>query len=396
MTRTIKKSQLRQNLFDHIFVIWAIYYLLFILSTFGRLFNDITLISWFVTSIVFIGLVFVLLLTDFTKTDFLIVFLLLLLGLINAYYTRNLTRFIMFLFLCGTKSVDITITTKKVLHSVTTVSVFVVFFALIGLIQNKSSVGLSFWDNRVYLGFNHPNYCGAIILNLILLVIINMKGNLKLRDYLFILCLEFVNLIGPKSKTSLILGVFSVVTVLILSKITPHMKKKILSKVKYLPFVLAGLSVLVVYFYYMNTAWSLLLNTLLSTRIEQMAYFWNNYGITLFGQVLENVSSSQSSTLLQMRGLDNGYLYMLLGEGIMFTLFFIAVSIRSVIWYVKFREYSSVLVLTVILIWGLMETTMFRIEMNYLLLLFSNGLFALSKGVDYVKHKKELVLSNGV
>lgn len=392
----IKRSNLKQNLFDFIFVFWVVYYLLFTLSTFGKLFDNTTVINMGATVIVLIGTSVVQLLSKHRKRDFVIAFMLILFGGINAFFTKDVTGLMLFLFWNAANSVDITITTKKVFRVTLIACLFVIFISIIGLIQNKTSMGFSIWDNRIYLGFNHPNFCGAIFLNLILLLIFNKKGNLKFRDYFFILCLELLNLYGPKSKTSLILGAIAAISVLFINKASLGLKKWILSKAKYLPILLVGLSVLVVYFYYTNTAWAVLLNTFLSTRIEQMAYFWSHYRITLFGQVLENVSSSQASTLQQMRGLDNGYLYMLLGKGIVFTLIFIVLSVKSSIYYIKSKEYSSVLVLTIILIWGFMETTTFRIEMNYLLLIFSKVIFASSERIKNDKYKKEPALSNGL
>lgn len=391
-----KKSKLRQNLFDFIFVFWVVYYLLFNLSTFGKLFGDTSMLNVCVTAIVFAGTFVVQLLSKFRKRDFIITILLIFLGVINSFCTKDKTGLMPFLFWSAARSVDITITTKKVFRATVVSCIFVILLSLSGLIQNKTSAGYLLWDNRIYLGFSHPNFCGAIFLDLILLLIFNRKGNLRFPDYLFILCIELLNLYGPKSKTSLILGAIAAFFVLFINKASNGMIKWILSKAKYLPIFLAGLSVLVVYLYYMNTTWAALLNTFLSTRIEQMEYFWSHYKITLFGQVLENVSSSQASTLQQMRGLDNGYLYMLLGKGIVFTLIFVVMSIKSIIHYIKSKEYSSVMVLTVMLIWGLMETTLFRFEMNYLLLLLSKGIFASSERIKHVEYKKEPALSNGL
>ncbi len=390
----ISKKELRQKLFDFVFAFWVIYYLLFKLSTFKNLFTDTIWIDWSVTSTVMVGLVIVIFLTNLRKREFVIVILLILLGVLNAYYMKDYTEPMLFMFLCAAKSIDVNVTAKKIYRILSSTFVLVVVFAFLGLIQNKASTGPEIWDNRIYLGFIHPNNCGAILLNLMLLKIYIVGDDIKLRDTLTLICFELVNFVGPKSKTSLILGAFVLVSGLVLNKLSNRVIKIFLDKLKYLPFILAGLSVVLVYLYYNNVAASLSLNFLLSTRVEQMAYFWSHYSITMFGQVLENISSSQRNTLLRLRGLDNGYLYMLIGKGIVFTIVFITLAIRSSIYFFRTRDKNGALSLVIILIWGLTETTMFRIEMNYLLLLLSKGIFESIKRIDYVKYKKESVLSN--
>ena len=140
------------------------------------------------------------------------------------------------------------------------------------------------------------------------------------------------------------------------------------------------IAIIFVYDFNSKKLFAITLNSLFSSRIEQMAYFWGKYKITFFGQVLENVSSSMASTTMQMHGLDNGYLYMILGQGLIFTLIFLLLSYRTLRKFYNEKKYLYVLTMIIMFMWGMMETTVFRLELNCILLLFSYGLYFKNKG----------------
>ena len=145
--------------------------------------------------------------------------------------------------------------------------------------------------------------------------------------------------------------------------------------VNYMPIIFILLSISSVYGYSNGFSWANTLNKLFSTRIEQMAYYWKNYRLTMFGQILENVTSSQSNTLMQMRALDNGYLYILLGEGVIFTIEYIFMFIKSSKEFILHKQIEKLIVLGILLLQGLMETFIFRIEMMPVLLILADGVF---------------------
>ena len=78
--------------------------------------------------------------------------------------------------------------------------------------------------------------------------------------------------------------------------------------------------------------------------------------------------------------LDNGYFYMLLGEGVVFTAIFVALAVNATRRLLRYRQYRCILILAIMFLWGLMESALFRLEMNVALLLLAVGLYPNIKG----------------
>lgn len=357
------------------FIGWFLYYLFIVLSTFGNIFsNTIIIRNCFMFFSLFTALT-VIIMSKFAKQELLKICCLLLLGAITTLCIQSESVLMLFVFCIAAKDIDLHTTFTRLLKILVCGTILIILMALTGVIENKAYHGTFIWDNRVYLGFKHPNHAGAIFLNIILLLIMLKHGELCKIDIAFVVLIEIINYLGPKSKTSLILGVVAVIVVVWINKFNNRLQKIIVSKIKYLPMILGIFSILLVYGFYSNKVLAIIFNTLFSTRVEQMSYYWNMYDVTLFGQVLENVSSSNANTLLQMRGLDNGYLYMMLGQGVVFTVLFVYLSIRSIrLFYIE-KNYVCITLLSIVFLWGMMETTMFKIEMNCMLLLLSQGIY---------------------
>lgn len=374
------KINLNQSLFDMSFIGWIVLYMFFVLSTVADSLHNVLLIRNIVCIIASLGALIVILNSDFRRRDFVLAGALIICGLLIMYNARSESALMLFIFCIAAKSINFSITFRKLFRAMLVTCILILGLALLGIIPNKSSFGAGFWNRRTYLGFGHPNYCGAVFLNLIFLRIFNAKGKFRVRDYLFILCIESLNLLGPKSKTSLGLGILAMLAMFFIENTNRRLIRKITSKIKYLPIFLIGVSLLFVVSYYSNSAWAVLLNALFSGRIDQAAYFWNHYEVTLFGQVLENVSSAKATTLLQARMLDNGYFYMLLGEGVVFTAIFVALAVNATRRLLRYRQYRCILILAIMFLWGLMESALFRLEMNVALLLLAVGLYPNIKG----------------
>ena len=375
----IARSTIKQFVFDVSFVSWIVYYMFFGMSTFSDVIPFTVLSERLFLLIVCIGCAFIIVNSKFSKKELLIIMILFFVGILTALCTRSEAVVIMFLFFVATKYVDCEKTFRILFKAMLVSFILIIMLSLIGAIQNKGSYGNSIWDKRFYLGFKHPNYCGVILLNLILIRLINTKAKFRASDYLFSACLEIINLLGPKSKTNLLLGAIVIVGVFVFNFFNCKWLKTIILKIRYMPLLLTGFSIFAVYGYNTNKSWGHILNSFFSTRIEQMAFFWNNYNISLFGQVLENVSSAQSSTLMPMRALDNGYLYMLLGQGLLFTLTFWGIYVRSIKCFIMQKRYDKLMVLIIVLLQAMTEALLFRIEMNVVLLILAAGLYCESR-----------------
>lgn len=369
------KDKPNQIVFDVSFIGWISYYIIFFLSTINEMVPINMHVHYLIILYVSLSSFLVIANSKYTKFEIINMMFLFLIGCIVLYFARSESVLLLFIFLCATKNIDYEVTFKRLYKTLIFICLIIIIFSVVGIIPNKESTGIVLQDRRVYLGFRHPNYCGTVFSNIIFLKIINTKAKFKIDDYLLIFLLEIINIIGPKSKTSLILGAFSILMVFVYNNINKRFFTNLFRTVNYMPIIFILLSISSVYGYSNGFSWANTLNKLFSTRIEQMAYYWKNYRLTMFGQILENVTSSQSNTLMQMRALDNGYLYILLGEGVIFTIEYIFMFIKSSKEFILHKQIEKLIVLGILLLQGLMETFIFRIEMMPVLLILADGIF---------------------
>ena len=106
------------------------------------------------------------------------------------------------------------------------------------------------------------------------------------------------------------------------------------------------------------------MNNLTSGRLKLFSYFFENYNINLFGNVLN-----------EYYVLDSSYLRLILGFGLITYLFYYIVFYKEIDFSLKNKDYTMVVILIGILIYGLTENSMYKSTLNVFILLFSNVIF---------------------
>lgn len=371
----IKKQDIKSNLYYIIISLFVIYNMIFVLSTIG---DKIVLSANFRTvliSILIFGLLIIIFNTRYTIKEFVRICILLLTSLFVTLFTYDDTILLFCLFCVAIKDISMEDVFRKTFFVELILTIVIIFLALVGEIDNKFTVGFSIWDYRIYLGYKHPNFCGTIFVNLILLLYIIREGNFKFREYIFSVVLMIIDFVGPKSKTMLIITSALIGITLIQKFVPTKMYKKLIELSKYLPLVVMAATLVMVLNYHHNEDVFVSLNDFLSTRLEQTSYYFNKYDITLFGQPIEQVTYLQVFRAEDVHTLDNGYMYLLLGKGLLFTVMYICMAVMCIKRLMRQKMNYLVIVMSLILLWGFMETYMFRIEMCIPSLLFGIALF---------------------
>lgn len=124
--------------------------------------------------------------------------------------------------------------------------------------------------------------------------------------------------------------------------------------------------------------------TTLWSRFGQSRLYFDYYGLSWHGRALMNKDSANAS--YNMFTLDNGYMYLLLGFGVLAFSVFIIGELLLVFRTYRSEKWMLLIILMLYLMFGMMETGLIRPHCNFFLLLLSEVLWEGSSIKDL--HKK--------
>lgn len=370
-----KKINLRQFSFDCALVIYVVYTILFDCSYIGTLAGVLEVYHRIVWCFCILLLVYVVVNEQYTRNELIKIIFLILIGMIVTIVTQDESTIMFSLFCSASKNIDFSITFKKIYKYLLLSIVLIIVLAICGIITNSVTFGSSIWDRRKSLGFKHPNYCGTLLIDLCLLRFIVKKGILNKKDIIFIVIVTAVNLLGPKTKTCLILVIFILVFVFISNFLKEGVMDKIMKIAKYIPILGIILTFLILYIFLKKEKLNMIDYNSLYDRIIQMAYYFQKYKITAFGQVIETISYRQVTDSSMVHTLDNGFMYLIIGKGVVFFLLYIYLNVKSIIYSIKEKKYYLTLSCILMVIWGLVETNILRVSMVPIIIVYSFALF---------------------
>lgn len=176
---------------------------------------------------------------------------------------------------------------------------FIFYVEIIFLIINISIFVLlcllnsySFFKNyggriRCDFGFNHPNVFSSFLFNIILMWIWLNYKKITVRHYISIVIISIIAYLFSGTRTSLVLS-FLTIILLFVSKRSKKSKFLFCIASVIVPLI-AILIMLCIVYYTSDISIINFIDKLLSTRIRLGAYAYENFGITFFGQNLENI-----------------------------------------------------------------------------------------------------------
>ena len=124
--------------------------------------------------------------------------------------------------------------------------------------------------------------------------------------------------------------------------------------------------------------------TTLWSRFGQSRLYFDYYGLSWHGRALMNKDSANAA--YNMFTLDNGYMYLLLGFGVLAFSVFIIGELLLVFRTYRSEKWMLLIILILYLMFGMMETGLIRPHCNFFLLLLSEVLWEGSSIKDL--HKK--------
>lgn len=295
--------------------IYFLGYSLYVLSV--SLFNNINItIAHTLKILSFVILVFSFILSKYRKKELQVYSLLLVFLLVISYRLYDTRLLYTYLFIISFPRTEFKRIVK--LDLAIRISGFVITNALYFIGLGQDIILYRDGSIRHSFGYNHPNTCFAMLIisgiDLLVLFFDNKRVTKKQACLImFYFCVMSVYAEKTGSRTGLL------VFLLIFVFIVLEFAFKIVSKNKYIASILqnsslivCGISVFIAAFYNSYPILSYL-NTAFTNRLSSMAYFWNNYKPSLFGQILTKVSTQQAE-LLNTRALvlDNLYINLVL------------------------------------------------------------------------------------
>lgn len=234
---------------------------------------------------------------------------------------------------------------------------------------------------RHSLGFLHPNICYAmvfiVIIDFYLLQIFN-NNRIKWYTTVIVAIISFIYETQTGARGAFVIQWLTVLLFYLEFRFEFFSRhRKIAIIMSNLSIIMCLFSILIEKLYEKNSVIGAILNSFATNRISSMYYYWNNYKITIFGQMLNKLSTQQAMlTGERALVLDNFYFNLILGYGMLFTVVFLYLYIklcRNI--YLSGNVYIFI-VLCVFAIYGLVEGTIINIDYNYFLILLSPYLFS--------------------
>lgn len=295
----------------------------------------------------------------FNIKEYIISLILLITTLISTYIGGSVKLLQMTILILAFKDINIE---KYIARDV--IIRIVLTLALIYLTyKNNSYTFVPFEETRIRyaLGFGHPNTLGIMLAIIGIEFLYLFRNKRSYISYIVCAVIIIFNYRVSDSRTSIIVSLFGLLCFILMRfKINIFKNKVIQIIVENLFVILLVFSVIVCYMYGNGSGLAIKLNGLLSDRLVLAYNYLKEYGIHLFG------SSISSKTLLQSGfyayTLDMGFIYILVRFGLISTLVYAFVYNRAIHYLFKKNKYYEVLVILSFLVYGTMETGIFKWE----------------------------------
>ena len=250
-------------------------------------------------------------------------------------------------------------------------------------------------------GFSHVNrFGGFLLLIAIEFFILNKDRISSLIFSAFILFIEiYIN-----CRTGMLLCLFVIMLEIIYVLFCRLRELKFGKLIKKIYLYLMGLAsaavVLVSYYFMVNydnrNSIHFALNQLLNTRLVLSNNAYENYDITLLGQMMEFVSADQINTVDNYFALDNFFVYILFVWGFLLAVIYLVAMAYFAKKIIDHRDILLMSVFLVSVLFSFMENQMLDMGMNIIILYF--GYYCLNKrNIDWdcVTRKKARIRLNG-
>lgn len=318
---------------------------------------------------------------QFQKKDIKLIFALII-AFCSSYFASAYWVSEIIWIIVGTKRVDLR---KLIKHCfVAELLSFLIVVGMCGLgLVNDVTITRDSGMLRHALGFNHPNAFAARVFQLQAMYVYLLNKRIRRKNIIVLIMIDIFVYLLTNSKTVTILLLLMIFFVVILDNIyrTDRLGKNsvwkklnegIMKKLKYVAIVIPSIATFFM-LYLSNESGQ----GSLSARASQAAIYFQHYGVTLFGQPLQTNNTAENFYLQQSKlyTLDNSYMYLLIGYGVICFAIFIVCEVLLIYRTIRKKEYTTVVILILYMIYGIVETMTIRFTYNFSLILLAQILW---------------------
>jgi len=300
------------------------------------------------------------------------VFAIALLGIISSYFSKSIFLTPLFWFLCAGKDIK----TEKVVKTLFISYLISDLTVIILSVSHVIDIGMAYKavtrEVTYSLGFGHANTLGARAVELLLLFYCYKQERIKMRSYAVIVVLLVALEYITKSRTSVYTA--AAITILMMMYTRPLSKNRDFhdTKTRRALFRLSrGIVIAIAAFLVVVSINPNIINNneiAFTGRFGMGARYFASYPLTLFGQPLSfNSGNYLLTSQTGLTTLDIGYIYLLLGFGVVIFALFLYSESRLIYLYYRQKKYVYIIALLGYAIMGIAETSMIRVSYNFTL-----------------------------
>lgn len=341
----------------------------------------ITVMNWTVRILLLIKILFQ---KAYLRKDLLRIAVFVLTLLLSYYLSRYNELIWIALFILSAQDIDID-KSVKITMTVTAVTILgIILLSAFGVISNETVYSTNIYsglNSQVKLyGFNHHNFIGCRILMTYMCYVYLHFDEFNVKDYAIGIAASGVLYTIFKSRTSAVLLAVCVFLLLII-RMLEHFEKKqgrALVKVGIYSMMVFSIvfSCIVTVGYQKGNALCALINTVIYKRFSYASQCLNEYGISIFGQKIELISSISAEELgVNALILDNAYMLMMVQCGIVFFLIVMYGYFLVVKKSIGENNYKVAAIIAIYFICGISEKWLFTVSYNPFIILASVALY---------------------
>ncbi|PFN80596.1 hypothetical protein COJ85_29715 [Bacillus sp. AFS076308] len=313
----------------------------------------------------------------------------LLLGFVSSHFSGSSFLSPFFVFLAAADRMEVRKAVKSIFYAQILAILVTISLALSGVIVNTTTIRDSGLVRQSF-GFGHPNTFAQKVLQVSIIFLYLKYDQIKFKHLIIVGIIGTIIYRLTNSQTAFYMTLLDIVLFVLymhsqkrgqfLSKVSEWMIRAL----KYICIIVAGFSVYASIVYQDNyLIGGIDTESSLYSRFSQMYLYLKTYSITLFGQPLyyHNSISSSIANSSGLYTLDNSYIYLLLGFGVVVFLLFIIIYARRIYKAIKDKEYVIAIIMTSYVLAGFTETSLIRFSYNFTMLFLFNIIWKSQKSM---------------
>lgn len=326
--------------------------------------------------------------SSYNLKQIIVIVLFLSLGILITIKSKQITVFMSILAILFSKNIDFNKLLKATLIVKVITFTITVVLSFIGVLGNGDTfrkLADGTIEKRYSLGYVHPNITYLNFFVIVILYLYIKYDKINKKDYFYLIIMSTVLYLITDSRT----GYISVIIGILVTILFRHgkiFKSKMIRKIIVaMPFICGMISIIFSIMYSRSSKILVLIDNILTGRLQLGNRFIKMYGLTLFGQKITQGSDIDGAYLR----IDNGYISLIMSYGIVIFLIYIFFMVRITKRYLKEENYPRIMLLLVFSVYGLTETYIYNVFVNVALLFISDLLYKSKKKGIKLKYEKD-------